>query len=83
MKIEETNFQEAYEQEREKCADLTDKIVILESEKEELQFKLDRIKNNTFWKMTKPARNVIHASRRIKDRVSNCGGPKGVVKKLA
>lgn len=40
----EINYKEAYEREHEKCADLADKIVVLESEKEDLQFKLDRIK---------------------------------------
>ena len=39
----EINYKEAYEREHEKCADLADKIVVLESEKEDLQFKLDRI----------------------------------------
>ena len=44
--MSEINYQEAYEREHEKCADLADKIVVLESEKEDLQFKLDRIKKN-------------------------------------
>lgn len=56
----EINYKEAYEREHEKCADLADKIVVLESEKEDLQFKLDRIKKNKFWKATGPARSVIH-----------------------
>ena len=33
--MSEINYQEAYEREHEKCADLADKIVVLESEKEE------------------------------------------------
>ena len=49
---QEMNYKEAYEKEREKCMDLSDKIVLLESENEELQFKLDKIKNNAFWKAT-------------------------------
>lgn len=53
--MSEINYQEAYEREHEKCADLADKIVVLESEKEDLQFKLDRIKKNKFWKATGPA----------------------------
>ena len=31
----EINYKEAYEREHEKCADLADKIVVLESEKED------------------------------------------------
>ena len=41
--MSEINYQEAYEREHEKCADLADKIVVLESEKEDLQFKLEAI----------------------------------------
>ena len=62
----EINYKEAYEREHEKCADLADKIVVLESEKEDLQFKLDRIKKNKFWKATGPARSVIHFAQRQK-----------------
>ncbi len=77
------NYQEQYEAEREKCADLADRVALLEAENEELQFKLDRIKNNAFWKATKPARSTIHFCLRQKERLANCGGPKGFVKKLA
>ena len=56
----EINYKEAYEREHEKCADLADKIVVLESEKEDLQFKLDRIKKNKLLEATGPARSVIH-----------------------
>ncbi len=79
----EMDYREAYEQEHEKCADLADKIVLLESEVEELQFKLDRIKNNNFWKATKPARSLIHFARRQKERLSHCGGPRDILRKLA
>ena len=71
----EINYKEAYEREHEKCADLADKIVVLESEKEDLQFKLNRIKKNKFWKATGPARSVIHFAQRQKERLSHCGGP--------
>ena len=78
----EINYQEAYEQEHEKCADLADKIVLLEAENEELQYKLDRIKNNSFWKLSKPFRSVIHFAIRQKDRLSHCGGPKDIARKV-
>ena len=68
--MSEINYQEAYEREHEKCADLADKIVVLESEKEDLQFKLDRIKKNKFWKATGPARSLIHFAQRQRDRLS-------------
>ena len=78
----EINYKEAYEREHEKCADLADKIVVLESEKEDLQFKLDRIKKNKFWKATGPARSLIHFAQRQRDRLSQCGGPKDILRKI-
>lgn len=78
----EMDYREAYEQEHEKCADLADKIVLLESENEELQYKLDRIKNNSFWKLSKPFRSVIHFAIRQKERLSHCGGPKDIARKI-
>lgn len=78
----EINYKEAYEREHEKCADMADKIVVLESEKEDLQFKLDRIKKNKFWKATGPARSVIHFAQRQKERLSHCGGPKDILRKI-
>ncbi len=77
------NYQELYEKEREKCAELADKLSLLEVENEDLQSKLDNIKNNAFWKISKPARNVIHFTRRQKDRLASCGSIKGVARKVA
>jgi len=79
---EEMNYKEAYEKEHERCEDLTDRVVLLESEIEDLKFKLDRIKNNKFWKLSKPARSAIHFALRQKERLANCGGPKDIVRKL-
>lgn len=78
----EMEYRKAYEQEREKCADLQDRIVVLRSENEELQYKLDRIKNNKLWKMTGPARSVYHFLQRQKARLDGTGGPKDILRKL-
>lgn len=78
----EIDYREAYEKEKERCADLADKIVVLEAEKEDLQFKLDRIKKNKLWKATGPARSVFHFVQRQKDRRSHCGGPRDVLRKI-
>lgn len=80
---QEINYREAYEKEREKCMDLSDRIVLLESENAELKFKLDRIKNNGLWKATKPARNVFHFVNRQKGRLAGCRTPKDLFRKLA
>ena len=77
------NYKEAYEKEHERCEDLTDRVVLLESEIEDLKFKLDRIKNNKFWKLSKPARSAMHFALRQKERLANCGGPKDIARKLA
>lgn len=50
--------------------------------KEDLQFKLDRIKKNKFWKATGPARSLIHFAQRQRDRLSHCGGPKDILRKI-
>lgn len=49
---------------------------------EELSFKLGRIKNNPLWKASKPARDWMHWAIRQKQRLTNCGGPKGVLRKI-
>lgn len=79
---QEMNYKEAYENEKEKCMELSDKIEALEAEKQELQMKLDRIKNSVFWKASKPARSVIHFVIRQKTRLTNLGGPKNILKKI-
>lgn len=44
--MEEMDFREAYEREHLKCADLAGRIADLEAKNEELEWKLNRIKNN-------------------------------------
>ncbi|MFI3236964.1 MAG: glycosyltransferase family 2 protein [Lachnospiraceae bacterium] len=78
----EMNYQEAYENEHQKAAILAERVAELEDANGDLQFKIDRIKNNAVWKASKPARDVMHAVIRQVDRVKNCGGPRGFVAKL-
>ena len=84
---QETNLQgeallEAYEREHLKCADLAARIADLEAKNEELEWKLNRIKKNPLWKASGPARKAVHWAVRQKDRLSNCGGPRGFLQKL-
>ncbi|MBO5336816.1 MAG: glycosyltransferase family 2 protein [Lachnospiraceae bacterium] len=81
--MQELDYKEAYQQEHLKCADLAARVAELESKNEELTWKLNRIKNNPLWKLSKPLRNVMHWLIRQKDRLANCGGIKGVLHKLA
>lgn len=76
------DYREAYEKEHLKCADLAARIADLEAKNDDLEWKLNRIKKNPVWKAAKPLRNGMHWVIRQKDRLSNCGGPRGVAAKL-
>ncbi len=78
----EIDYKEAYELEHLKTADLAARVASLEAKNEELNWKLDRIKNNPLWKMSKPVRSGVHFLIRQKDRISNLGGPKGILHKV-
>ena len=78
----ETDYREAYEQEHLKCADLAARVADLEAKNEELEWKLNRIKKNPLWKLSKPLRSCVHWLIRQKDRVANCGGPRGILHKI-
>lgn len=75
-------YREAYEREHLKSAELAARIADLEAKNDELEWKLNRIKKNPVWKASKPARNAVHWAIRQKDRLSNCGGPRGVLAKI-
>lgn len=81
-KMEEMDYGRAYEQEHLKCADLAARVADLESKCEELEWKLNRIKKNPVWKASKPARDAMHWIIRQRDRIRNCGGPRGVAAKV-
>ena len=81
--MSDLEYREAYEQEHLKCAELASRIADLEAKNEELEWKLNRIKKNPLWKMSKPLRSLMHWLIRQKDRLANCGGPRGVILKLA
>lgn len=76
------DYKEAYEKEHLKNAKLAGRIADLENKNEELEYKLNRIKKNPLWKASKPARNMVHYALRQKQRLSNCGGLKGIAAKL-
>lgn len=77
------NWETLYEEEHLKNADLAGRIADLEAQKDDLQFKLDRIKNNKLWKASAPLRKTMHFCIRQKDRIKNCGSVKGVLHKIA
>ena len=76
------DYKAAYEREKLKSADLAEKVADLEDKNQELQFKLDRIKNNPIWKASTPARNTMHWVIRQRDRLRNQGSVRGVIAKI-
>lgn len=76
------DFQDAYEKEHYKAVYLANRVAELEDQVDDLQFKLDRIKNNPLWKASAPARKCMHFVIRQKDRLKNCGSLSGVVQKV-
>lgn len=78
-----SDWETLYQEEHLKNADLAGRIADLEAQKDDLQFKLDRIKNNKLWKASAPLRKTMHFCIRQKDRIKNCGSVKGVLHKIA
>ena len=76
------NYEELYEKEHIKCADLASRVAELEEANDYLQFRLDRIHDNKLWKATGGLRRIMHFVSRQTSRVKNCGGLRGVVAKI-
>ena len=77
------DYKNEYEEELERNALLAERIAELEEEKEELSFKLNRIKTNPVWKASAPLRKAFHFCSRNFRRVKNLGGPRGIAHKIA
>lgn len=76
------DYREAYEQEKYKSTYLAGRVAELEDQVDDLQFKLDRIKNNPVWKASAPFRRCMHFCIRQVDRVKNCGSLSSVIDKM-
>lgn len=75
-------YKEAYEQEKARAASLAGRLADAKNEADNLQFQLDRIKNNPVWKASKPLRAGMHWGLRNYRRVRNLGGPRNIARKL-
>ena len=75
-------YKQAYEQEKARAASLAGRLADAKNEADNLQFQLDRIKNNPLWKASKPLRSSMHWGLRNYRRIKNLGGPKGIARKL-
>ena len=79
---EKKDYQDAYKKEHYKAVYLANRVAELEDQVDDLQFKLNRIKNNPIWKASGPARKCMHFVIRQKDRLKNCGSLSGVIAKV-
>jgi GT2 family glycosyltransferase len=66
-----------------RLAQANQQIEDLKEANQALEQKLKRIKDNPLWKVTKPLRMAVHISIHHIRRLTNCGGPRGIAKKLA
>ncbi len=80
-KTEADYYKELYYKEKKQNYDLTVKLEKAEEEITFLKGKLKNIKGTFIWKLSKPARVVVHFIIRTKDRIRRCGNLKGFLKK--
>ena len=79
---QQIDYKKAYEEEHKKCTELFRRIADLEAANEDLDYKLNRIYNNKFFKLTKPFRRFAHFVLRQLRRIKNCGNFKDVIAKI-
>jgi len=77
------DYKELYENEIERNNVLSERLAELQEEKEEVEYKLHRIKNNPLWKASAPVRKFINKSVNLYRKVRNIGGLRGLRQKLA
>ena len=82
QEMNQIDYRKAYEEEHKKCTELYRKLADLEAQNEDLNFKLNRIYNNKFFKFTKPFRRLAHFVLRQIRRIRNCGNFKDVIAKI-
>ena len=75
-------YKDAYEKEHLRNADLAGRVADLEAKCDDLDFKLNRIKNNLLWKASAPLRRGMHFILRQKTRLKNCGNLRGIIAKI-
>ena len=76
------DYKQLYDEEHLRNADLAGRIAELESQVDDLNFKLNRIKTNPIWKASAPLRKTMHFCIRQGRRIKNCGSIRGIVSKI-
>lgn len=75
-------YTNAYQKEKQKVNELHSKLADLDAKNKDLEFQLNRIKENPIWKLSKPFRQMMHAIIRLVHRVKRLGNLKGIIRKL-
>lgn len=75
-------YKKAYEAEKKKSRMLAGKLADALEEEKRLTEQIERIKGGTLWKISKPARVLIHFLLRTKDRIARYGSPRGLARKI-
>lgn len=81
-KAESEYYKDLYYREKKSNYELQVKLDKANEEIDFLDGKLKNIKNTFVWKLSKPARVVVHFIIRTRDRIRRCGSLRGVLRKL-
>lgn len=75
-------YKDLYEKERQKCADLTEKLVDAEAKAADLTYKMDKLRNSMIWKMVYPARLAWSHTKNLFIRIKRYGSISNLKKKI-
>ena len=75
-------YKDLYEKERQKCADLTEKLVDAEAKAADLTYKMDKLRNSMIWKMVYPARLAWSHTKNLFFRIKRYGSISNLKKKI-
>ena len=78
----EIDYKALFERERALRIQASDELTELQAKNAELQAKVDKVRNNPFYKMIRPFKMTLNKVRFEIQRVKNCGSLKGVIEKI-
>ena len=82
-KSEETDYKALFEKERALRIELNDQVTDLQAKNMELQGKVDKVRNNIFYRIfIKPPKKILNHLRHQWQRLKGCGSLKGVIEKI-
>lgn len=82
MNEELEQYKKEYLAEKERTKTLEAKLNEATNEMNAAQKRLERIKGSSFWKLSKPARDVIHLLQRTRQRLGAYGSIRGIARKV-